>query len=80
MRLTRCEGRLLDLGCPRTKSCIRGPFLAHIYYAYTLNQLNYSWKNYIKEYVEATQGADLYLTGPHTRLLVAEYVERSTRL
>ena len=34
-----------------------------IYYAYTLKQLNYSWKNYMKGFVEATQGVDLYLTG-----------------
>ena len=50
----RYKGRLLDFGCPRTKSCIRGHFLAHICYAYTKKQLSYSWKNYIKESMEAT--------------------------
>ena len=56
-------------GCPRTESCIKDPSLAHICYAYTLKQLNYSWKNYMKGFVEATRGADLYLTGPSRKII-----------
>ena len=63
-KLTRYEGRLLGFGCLRIKSCIRGLFLAYIYYAYTLRRLSYSWKNYMKESVEATRGADLCLIRP----------------
>ena len=29
-------------------------FLDHICYVYTLKQLNYSWKSYMKGFVEAT--------------------------
>ena len=48
---------------PRTKSCIRDLFLAHICYAYTLKWLSCSWKNYMKKFVEATEGANLCLRG-----------------
>ena len=39
-------------------------FLSHICCAYTLKQLSYSWKSYMREFVEVMRGADLYLTGP----------------
>ena len=37
-----------------------GPYLL----CYTQKQLSYSWKNYMKEFVGATRGADLCLIGP----------------
>ena len=54
--------------------------MAHTCYAYTLKQSNYSWKNYMKGFVEATRGADLCLTGPSHKVLVAKYAERSIRI
>ncbi|XP_050241175.1 uncharacterized protein LOC126690085 [Quercus robur] len=42
-------------------------------------QLSYSWKNYMKGFVEATQGQIFVSQGPHSRLLVAKYAEGSTR-
>ena len=38
----------------KDQSCIIDIFLDYIYYAYTLKQLNYSWKNYMRGFVEAT--------------------------
>ena len=64
MRLTRYGGKLLSFSCPRIKSCTRDPFLAHICYAYTQKQLSYSWKSYMKGFVEATLGEGLCLIGP----------------
>ena len=68
-RLTTCEERLLGFGCLRTKNCIRNLFLAHICHAYTLKQLSYSWKSYMKEFVKAIHGVDLCFTGPSLRVI-----------
>ena len=51
------------------RSCIIDLFLDCIYYAYTLKQLNYSWKNYMRGFVEATQGVDLCLAGPSLKTI-----------
>ena len=63
----RYEERLLGFGCLRTKSYTSALFLDHICYAYTLKQLNYSWKSYMKGFVEVIQETDLCLTGPSLR-------------
>ena len=61
-RLTKCEERLIGFGCPRTKSCTNALSLGHIFYAYTLRRQSYSWRSYIKGFVEVTQEVDLCLT------------------
>ena len=77
---TRYGEKLLGFGCPITKNYIKDLFLAHICYVYTLKQLSYSWKNYMKEYVEAIRGQIFISQGPHIRLFVAKYAESSIRL
>ena len=75
-RLTRCEENLFSFSYPRTKNSIRDIFLAHICYAYTLKQLSYSQKSYMKEFVEATQGVDLCLTGPSLKAIGGQICRR----
>ena len=72
----KIQGKLLGFSCPRTKSCIRDLFLAHICYAYTLKQLSYSYKNYMKGFVEATRGANLCLTGPSLKAISGQICRR----
>ena len=78
LRPIRYEERLLDFGCLRTKSCIRDLFLDHICYAYTLKQLNYSWKSYIRDVWKSHRRQILILQSPHPGILVAKYVEGGT--
>ena len=61
--------RLFDSSYPRTKNCTSAPFLCHIYSAYTLRHQIYSWRSYMKGFVEATQEADLCLTEPSYRAI-----------
>ena len=55
-------------------------FLAHIYYTYTLKQLSYSQKNYIKGLWKSREGQIFVSQGPYLRLLVAKYVEGNARV
>ena len=53
-----------------------GPYLLCI----NLRHQNYFWRNYTKGFVEATQEANLCLTKPSHRLLVAKHAKGSTRI
>ena len=55
-------------------------FLGRIYFAFTLKHQNYSLRNYMKGFVEAIQEANLYLTKPSLRAIMAKYAERSARI
>ena len=78
-RLKRYGEKLLDFSYPRTKSCTKDPFLAYTCYVYTLKQLSHSWKNYMKGFVEATQGADLYLIGPLHKVIGGRICRKEPR-
>ena len=69
LKLTRYREKLLGSSYLWTKICIKDPSLAHTYYAYTLKQLSCSWKNYMRGFMEATQGANLYLIGSSHKVI-----------
>ena len=69
LKLTRYREKLLGSSYLWTKSCIKDPSLAHTCYAYILKQLKCSWKNYMRGFVEATQGVDLCLAGPSLKTI-----------
>ena len=69
LRPTRYEEKLLSFGCLWTKSCIKDHSLARTCYAYILKQLSCFWKNYMKGFGKATQGADLCLTKPSQKVI-----------
>ena len=75
-RLTKCKRKLLGFGYLRTRNCISDPSLAHTCCANTTKQLSYSWKNHMKEFVEATWGADLYLTRPSHKAIGGRICKR----
>ena len=68
-RLIRYKEKLLGSNYLRIRNYTSAPFLSHIYSAYTLRHQNYSWRSYMKGFVEATQGADLCRTEPSHRAI-----------
>ena len=79
LKLIKYGGKLLGSGCSRTKNCIRDHFSAHICYAYPLKQWSYFWKIYMKEFVEAKWGEDLYLTRPSYKAIGGQICKKKHR-
>ena len=63
MKLIIYGGKYLGSSCLRTKSCIKDPFSPHICYVYTLKQWSCSWRNCMKEFMEATPRVNPCPTG-----------------
>ena len=78
--MKKYEGKLLDFGCPRIKSCINVLFLVLICFVYIPMHQNHSWKNYMKGFAEVTQKKIFISSGQYSRILVARHAKGGTRI